>query len=183
MKGTIDIRRVSTPAEQRLVASFKRTLRRRSVRAARSVWSRPLSRVIESRNVYIVEVSLLGLGGTAPCRALVTKCGTARPGSESGAEGRVDVSAFALHLLRRDRPGTWENLYFPVRKITGIGRSRTQTPRTASGVSAAAVNKNAGTDRVPGCKREASAPGSNTGSLSRLIVALESRETLSGGSL
>ena len=171
MKGTIDIRRVSTPAEQRLVASFKRTLRRRPVRAARSVWSRPLSRVIESRNAYIVEVSLLVLGGTAPCRALVTKCGTARPGSESGAEGRVDV------------PGTWENLYFPVRKITGIGRSRTQTPRTASGVSAAAVNKNAGTDRVPGCKREASAPGSNTGSLSRLIVALESRETLSGGSL
>ncbi len=121
MKGTLDIRRVITPARQRLVTSRKRTLRRRSVRAARSVWSRPRSRAVEFRN-FIAEVFLLDPGGTALRRALVTECGEARPESECGAEGRVDV------------PGTWESLYLLVHKITGYGRSRNTTSKADEGV-------------------------------------------------
>jgi hypothetical protein len=85
MKGTLDIRRVLTPARQRVVAIRKRTLRRRSVRAARSVWSRLLSRVIEYRN-FIVEVFLLDPGGTVLCRAAVTERSEARPVFVSGAK-------------------------------------------------------------------------------------------------
>ena len=184
MKGTVDIRRVATPARQRLVASRKRTLRRRSVRAARhevrlarsdgseaaTVWSGSLSCVVECRN-FIVEVFLLDPGGTAPCRALLTKCGVARPASECGAEGCVDI------------PGTWESLCFPVRKTTGEGRSRKPTPKADAVDSVGAAVKNTGSGRVPVRKLNTSGRGSGIGSLSRLIVAFESRETFSGGSL
>ena len=170
MKGTVDIRRVATPARQRLVASRKRTLRRRSVRAARSVWSGSLSCVVECRN-FIVEVFLLDPGGTAPCRALLTKCGVARPASECGAEGCVDI------------PGTWESLCFLVRKTTGLGRSRNPTPKADAADSVGAVVKNTGSGKVPVCKLITSGRGSGIGSLSRLIVAFESRKTFSGGSL
>ena len=170
MKGTVDIRRVATPARQRLVASRKRTLRRRSVRAARSVWSGSLSCVVECRN-FIVEVFLLDPGGTAPRRALLTKCGVARPASECGAEGCVDI------------PGTWESLCFLVRKTTGLGRSRNPTPKAEAADSVGAAVKNTGSGRVPVRKLNTSGRGSGIGSLSRLIVAFESRKTFSGGSL
>jgi len=170
MKGTNDIRRVATPARQRLVASRKRTLRRRSVRAARSVWSGSLSCVVECRN-FIVEVFLLDPGGTVLRRALLTKCGVARPASECGAEGCVDI------------PGTWESLCLPVRKITGKGRSRNPTPKAVVADRVGAAVKNTGSGRVPVRKPNTSGRGSGMGSLSRLIVAIESRETFSGGSL
>jgi len=168
-KGTGDIRRVITPAWQRLVASHKRTLRSHSARVARSVWSRLQSRVIECRN-SIVEVFLFDPGGTALRRALLTKCGAARPASVSGAKGRVDI------------PGTWESLYLPVRKTTGLGRSRIETSMVANGVSAVVAAKQTETGRVPVGKRKSSWSGTGTGSLSPPIVAFENWETFSGGS-
>ncbi len=170
MKGTLDIRRVTTPARQRRVASRKRTLRRRCVRTARSVWSRLLSRVTECRN-FIVEVFLLDPGGTASRWANSTKCSAARPASASGAKEYVDVL------------GTWESLYLPVRKRSGEGRSRNPTSRGESGVSAVLTSETTETGRVPTCERKTSEWGSDTGSLSCPIVAFEIRETFSGGSL
>lgn len=170
MKGTIDIRRVITPARQRRVASRKRTLRRRSVRAARSVWSRLLSRVTEYRN-FIVEVFLFDTGGTAPHWANSTKCNAARPVSASGAKERVDVL------------GTWESLCLLVHKITGIGRSRNTTSCVVYDVPVVAAIEPSGTGRVLTGKTETNRSGSDAGSLNRLIVAFESRETFSGGSL
>ena len=179
MKGTIDIRRVTTPAfakatedkpaQQRLVSSCKRTLRRRSVKAARSVWSGPRSCVVECRN-FIVGAFLLDPGGAVLRRALLTKCGAARPASECGAEGCVDI------------PGTWESLYLLVRKITGLGRSRKRTSLVTCRVSAAVTTEIMETGRVLVSKLKTSWPGSGTGSLSPLIVALENWETFSGGS-
>ena len=169
MKGTIDIRRVATPARQRLVASRKRTLRRRCVSTARSVWSGPRSCVIECRNL-IVGAFLLDPGGAVLRRRHTTVCGTARPASESGAEGRVDV------------PGTWESLYLPVAISTGLGRSRKPTSLAVDGVSAVAAVKLSETGRVPVDEWETSRRGSDTGRLSRLIVAFENRVTFSGGS-
>ncbi len=135
MKGTLDIRRVSTPARQRQVASRKRTLRRRSVRTARSVWSRPQSSAVEFRN-SIAEVFLLDPGGTALRRAILTGRGEARPESECVAEGRVDV------------PGTWESLCLPVYRTTGTGRSRNTTFRVVIGIPAEASIEASGTGRV-----------------------------------
>jgi hypothetical protein len=169
MKGTVDIRWVITPTQQRVVASCKRTLRSHSVRVARSVWSRLQSRVIECRN-FIVEVSLLDPGGTALRRALLTKCGAARPASVSGAEGCVDI------------PGTWESLCLPVRKITGLGRSRNKTSLAMSRASAAMAIELTEAGRVLTSKLKTSWSGSGTGSLSPLIVAFENWETFSGGS-
>lgn len=169
-KGTVDIRWVNTPTQQRLVASCKRTLRSHSARVARSVWSRLRSCVVECRN-SIEGAFLLDPGGAVLCRALWTMRGAARPASECGAEQCVDI------------PGTWESLYLPVLMVCGLGRSRTTTSMIASGVPAAAIAKSAGTGRVPARKLQTSGRGSDGGSLSRLIVALESRETFSGGSL
>jgi len=166
----MDIRRVVTPARQRRVASRKRTLRRRSVRAARSVWSGLRSRVVECRN-FIVGAFLLDPGGAALRRALVTQCDVTRPASECGAKKRVDI------------PGTWESLCFPVLTNAGMGRSRIKTSLTLCGVSTARAIETVETGRVLVSKRKTSWPGSDTGSLSRPIVAIENRETFSGGSL
>ncbi len=170
MKGTLDIRRVTTPAWQRRVASHKRTLRRRSVRAARSVWSRSRSRVTEFRN-FIVEVFLFDTGGTASRWALLTKCNVARPESASGANRCVDVL------------GTWESLYLLVLKVTGVGRNRNTTSRVVCGAPAVATIETSGTGRVLIDELETNRSGSGTGSLSRLIVTFENRKTFSGGSL
>ena len=104
-------------------------------------------------------------------RALLTKCGVARPASECGAEGCVDI------------PGTWESLCLPVRKITGKGRSRNPTPKAVAAGPVGAAVKNTGSGRVPVRKLNTSGRGSGMGRLSRLIVAIEIRETFSGGSL
>jgi hypothetical protein len=168
-KGAIDIRRVVTPARQRWVASRKRTLRRHSVRVARSVWSGLLSRVIECRN-FIVGAFLFDTGGAVLRRTLLTQCDAARPASEGGAKKRVDI------------PGTWESLCFPVLMKSGLGRSRNQTSLALCGVSTARAVETMGTGRVLVSKRKTSWPGSESGSLSLLIVAFENRKTFSGGS-
>lgn len=171
MKRALDIRRVTTPVWQRRVASQKRTLRRRSVRAARSVWSSLQSRATEFRN-FIVEVFLLDPGGTTSCCAQrTTQRSATRPESASGAKQGVDVL------------GTWESLCFPVYKITGVGRNRNTTSRVAVGVPAEAASETTGTGRVPIRESETKGSGSDTGSLSHLIMAFESRETFSRGSL
>ena len=89
----------------------------------------------------------------------------------SGAKERVDV------------PGTWESLCFPVYKRTGIGRSRNTTSKVVLGVPDEAAIETSGTGGVLIGKPETNRSGSDRGSLSRLIVAFESRETFSGGSL
>lgn len=168
MKGTVDLRRVATPAQQRLVASCKRTLRRRSVRTARSVWSGLRSCVVECRN-FIEGAFPFDPGGAVLRRALWTMRGAARPASERGAEQCVEI------------PGTWEGLYLPVSNECGVGRSRTQTPMVATGVPAGATAKTTGTDRVSVSELKTSWRGSDTGRLSRLIVAFESRVTFPEG--
>jgi len=168
-KGTVDIRRVTTPARQRWVTSRKRTLRRHSVRVARSVWSGLLSRVIECRN-FIVGAFPFDTGGAVLRRARRTQCDVARPASECGAKRRVDI------------PGTWESLFFPVQMKSGLGRSRNQTSLALCGVSIVRAIERVETGRVLASKRKTSWPGSELGSLSLLIVALENRETFSGGS-
>jgi len=99
MKDTEDTRRVTTPDRQREGISRKRTLRSRTVRAARSVWSEHQSRVIESRKIRKARVFLLREGRTELSWAAKAEDKMARPGSESRAK------------MYRGIPGTWEGLY------------------------------------------------------------------------
>lgn len=78
--------------------------------------------------------------------------------------------------------GTWESLFLLVAMFTGLGRSRFETSLVARGVPAAATAKSSGTRRVPVGELKTSWRGSDSGSLSGLIVAFESRVTFSGGS-
>lgn len=128
--------------------------------AMATVWSGPRSCVVECRN-FVVGAFLLDPGGAVLRRALLTKCGVARPASECGAEGYVDI------------PGTWESLYLPVRRKAGLGRSRTRTSLAMCGVSAGMAIELTETGRVPVGELKTSWRGSGTGSLSPLIVVMK----------
>jgi hypothetical protein len=171
-KGIVDIRWVATPTRQRLVTSRKRTLRSRSERAARSVWSRYESRVVESRKF----TQRPGLPDCAreDCIALTatTMGSAAGPGSESGADVRVDI------------PGTCEGLPLPdeERRNGMIPDEQRPGSRAAFPPSAAAKQRKESGYRRPS-RRRGRRDGEIAGRLSRPIVALESRETSTGGSL
>lgn len=64
MKHALDTLRVTNPARERLAIARKRTLRRRPVMAARSVWSECQSRIIELRKHRNSRLGLhFGIGG------------------------------------------------------------------------------------------------------------------------
>lgn len=180
MKHDNDTRRVNNPARERLATARKRTLRSASARAARSVWSECQSRVIESRNfddspglpdrvrggstdMYAVR---RGHGAT---RAM---CMEAGPGSESGAE--------AYRGIR----GSWESprvLLTRSRRWTKPDEQRPGVP--AKLTVAGASEQEREHQQSPLCEGNRSGREDARGSLSCLIVAIESRETKSGGSL
>jgi len=167
------------PVRERLAATRKRTLRSAPVRVARSVWSDCQSRVIESRNLAErqgLPVSVRG-GSTAThtvsrfLRAAQATCVWAGPGSKIGAEAYWGIQE------------SWESphvLLFTCRTGTtpGLQRPGTSERLSASGVSE--VERAAGEPATEGNRREREYM---CGSLSCLIVAFESRETLTGGSL
>ena len=169
-KGIIDIRWVPTPTRQRLVTSRKRTLRRRSVRAARSVWSGHRSCVIESRNFQYCPGLPDRCRGDRTVRHATTMSRGAGPGSESGAEVRVDI------------PGTCEGLPLPELNSRNGMKPVEQRPglRNASAVGATAKQAEDSGYCHPS-SRQGWRDGC-AGRLSRLIVAFESWETPTGRS-
>ena len=174
-----DIQWVANPTRERLAATRKRTLRSVPARGARSVWSESRSRVIESRK----SVDRLGLPDL--CRGDSTdvhtvsrhrtgaqaKCTEAGPGSESGAKAQGGIL------------GSWESRPAFERN----GRKRTtpayQRPGTQTELSEVRVSEERKAARALECEGNRSAQAGRSGSLSRLIVAVESRRTSAGRSL
>lgn len=171
MKDTTDTQRVINPARQRLATRRKRTLRRRSAMAARSVWSECQSRVIESRKFddrrSLSDRVRGGSTGTT-ARAMGV---WVRPGSESGAETYWGISGTCegLPLLETN----YRNGMHPVDQLPGWCQGLP--------MHTAANQRELSRYRYPsekrGCRDGAS------GRLSQSIVALESRVTRLGGSL
>jgi hypothetical protein len=179
MKHVIDTQWVSTPTRERLAATRKRTLRSAAARHARSVWSKCQSRVIDSRN----SVDRSGL--PALCRgdniavhtisrhprgAQATCTGTG-PGAESGAKAYGGIL------------GSWESRT----ALSHQCRNRTppahQRPGAWAVLPAVGASESREAARVPASEGNRSARASGGGSLSRCIVAVESRRTSTGGSL
>ena len=179
MKHVIDTQWVSTPTRERLAATRKRTLRSAAARHARSVWSKCQSRVIDSRksadcsglpalrrgdNIVVPTVSRLPRGAQATC----TMTG---PGAESGAKAYGGIL------------GSWESRTV----LSHIRRNRTtpayQRPGAGAVLSATLASETRKATRAPVSEGNRSERASGGGSLSRLIVAIESRRTSTGGSL
>lgn len=171
MKEKVDIQRVTNPVWQRLATDQKRTLRSGSVRAARSVWSKSRSRVIESRN----ELQYWGLpslrrGDSIGAFAMAMN-GSARSGSMGGAEMDWDVlgTCEGLRLLVNDSrikvsriKNTWEEGCVSPPPLQRRKEDRQGTVHQARG--------------------EGFGMGIKSGRLSLLIVAFESWETPLGRS-
>jgi len=163
------IRLVVTPTRQSLASSRKRTLRRRLVMAARSVWSGSRSRVIESRNAK-------------PCWGLP---GRDVGGSTEPAAVRRPSQARRPWWVRPDRDLragqmlvwiTWEHgrsVCF-LQPETGMGKPVDQGPGLPRGLSRQATKPNplkvSPTSYCEGGE-------TSRGSLSVLIVPIESGET------
>ncbi len=171
MKEKLDIQRVTNPVWQRLATDQKRTLRSGSVRAARSVWSESQSRVIESRNeLHYWGLPSLRRGDSTVSFAMAMN-GTARSGSESGAEMDWDVL------------GTCEGLRLLV-KIIRIKVNRIKNTWEGECVSPQILYQTQ-RDRqgtVHQVRGEVFGMGTKPGRLSPLIVAFENRETSLGRS-
>jgi len=171
MKDTIDTQRVATPARQRLATTRKRTLRRRTVMAARSVWSECQSRVIEPRKSddrWSLSDSVRKGSTSATDKA---KGAHVRPGSESGAETYWGISGTCegLPLLEKN----YRNGMHPVDQIPG--RCHVLPMNTA------ANSRELSRYRYP--REERGCRDGVSGRLSRFIVAIESRVTRLGRSL
>jgi hypothetical protein len=171
MKDTIDTQRVTNPVRQRLAASRKRTLRSRTVRSARSVWSEHQSRVIESRKF----ADGLGLPYCAKGDSIVQDdmamtCATS-PGSESRAKMYGGIR------------GTCESLPLPDQNSRNGMKPEEQRPGSRRVFSRCVVAKHRKESGYC-CSRwsQEQQDGEIAGRLSRLIVAIESWETLLGGS-
>ncbi len=186
MKDTEVIQWVSTPTRQRLAISRKRTLRSRkasrddcTVMAARSVWSEDQSLVIESRkDADRWGLPVRGMGGSTGLYAVrpwgrprQAKCSEARPGSESRAK------------IYWDNLGTWESLNSPVKKTRKRTLPSEQRPGVLRNGCVESSQRITANDRKPLTSWKRGSGARVTGSLSSLIVALENRETLPGGSL
>jgi hypothetical protein len=150
----------------------------RPARGARSVWSECQSRVIESRKF----ANRLGLPVCARGDSTVlhpvsrfrrgaqAKCSGAGPGSENGAKTHGGILE------------SWESRTDPsdYRKRTTPGSQRPGAWAVLSAVWASETRK---ATRDSGSEGNRSERGNGGGSLSGLIVALESRRTEAGGSL
>jgi hypothetical protein len=156
IKGTIDTQWVSTPTRQRLATSRKRALRRRSVRAARSVCSEYQSHVIEPRKFDNRWGLPDRVRGDSIAQAATAMACMARPGSESVAEVYGGIL------------GTCEGLPLLDEKISRNGMKPSEQWK-ALGYWCPSPRQG----RQEGA----------SGRLSRLIVAFESRVTLPGRSL
>ena len=171
MKDTIDTQRVTTPARKRLATTRKRTLRRRTVMAARSVWSECQSRVIESRKFvdrWSLPDRVKGGSTDTTVKAMVV---WVRPGSESGAETYWGISGTCegLPLLETN----YRNGMHPVDQLPG--RCQGLPMHTA------ANRRELSRYRYP--SEERGYRDGASGRLSRSIVAIESRVTRLGRSL
>jgi hypothetical protein len=177
-KHVNDTQWAKTPTRERLAAARKRTLRRGSARAARSVWSKCRSRVIESRKLTKrpgLPVQTRGDNTAVPTvsrhpsgtQAMGTEAG---PGSESGAKAYGGILE------------SWESRTDPSnhRKGTTPGSQR---PGAWAMLSAAPVSETRKATKDSGSEGNRSERGNGGGSLSGLIVAIESRRTEAGGSL
>lgn len=169
------IRWVTTPTRQSLASSRKRTLRSRPAMAARSVWSRSKSRVIESRK----EIHRGGL----PIRYM--------GGSTEPAEVRRQLERRRPWWVRLDRDlRTWQMLEWITwkhgRSLISLPKNRIGAPRLTKGPGMARVSgchaaKTDTTAETPGERRAKQALWKR-GSLSTLIVPHESWETQPLGS-
>ena len=139
------------------------TIASSSEMAARSVWGESKSRVIESRNcVHRWSLRFCASGGSTetPREPGVE----VRPGSESRANGRKGFL------------GTCEIRLSPSEKSQKVGDTGKTTPwRTGSDLVSCASEKARQKRVLPGESNEPGEKGS--GSLSGLIVAVESRRT------
>ncbi len=172
MKDTVDTQWVATPTRQRLATSRKRTLRSRSERAARSVWSEHRSRGIESRKVLTRQGLPADIRGDSIAQDVMAMTCAARPGSVTGAE------------VYRGIQGTCEGLPLPEQVSRNGMNPAEQRPGQRKVLPSSAVakhRKKSGYRRSS--LRQERRDGEIAGRLSRLIVAFESRETLLGRSL
>lgn len=85
-KYTSDTRWGINPTRQRLATSRKRTLRSRSARSARSVWSEYQSCVMESRKLALRRGFSVRTRGNSTVSTAIAMGDAARPGSVSGAK-------------------------------------------------------------------------------------------------
>lgn len=175
LKRTTVIRWVATPTRQSLASSRKRTLRRRPAMAARSVWSGSKSRVIESRKAnHCGGLPSRNMGGSTEPAAV------RRP-----SQGR---RPWWVRLDRDLRAGqmlvwiTWEHGRSPYSLLKNRnGARRLNKCPGAATVSGCRVEKTDTTGDAPG-ERRAKQALRKRGSLSTLIVPIESWETQPLGS-
>ena len=175
LKRTTVIRWVNTPTRQSLASSRKRTLRRRSAMAARSVWSGSKSRVIESRKVnHRGGLPILIMGGSTEPAAVRRPSKGRRPWRE-----RLDRDLRAGQMLVWI---TWEHGRSPYSLLRNRNRARrTNKCPGAAMVSGCRAEKTDKTGDAPGERRAKQALWKR-GSLSTLIVPSESWETQPLGS-
>jgi len=175
LKRTTVIRWVNTPTRQSLASSRKRTLRRRSAMAARSVWSGSRSRVIESRKVnHRGGLPIRNMGGSTEPAAVRRPSKGRRPWWE-----RLDRDLRAGQMLMWI---TWEHGRSPYSLLKNRNRARrmNKCPGAAM-VSGCRAEKTDKTGDAPGERRAKQALWKR-GSLSTLIVPSESWETQPLGS-
>ena len=178
MKHARDTQWVTSPTRERLATVRKRTLRRRPAMAARSVWSECQSRVIEPRKVAL-------LSGPSCC---------GEGGRHRHAHSKSCLRSNAGHV-HGDRAGVYERgrgiSGYPVKlgeSLRSLERTRTWTPpgnqRPCREPGARpAPERTTARSREPGSEGNRSDREAVLGSLSGLIVAMESRETQTGRSL
>ena len=179
MKHVNDTQWVNTPTRERLAATRKRTLRRVTVRGARSVWSECQSRVIESRN----SADRLGLpvcerGGSIALHTVrrhrsvaQAMCRGTGPGAESGAKAQWGVL------------GSWESRTVPAWNSRKRMTPAQQRPGAWAVLSKADASETRGSMRKPAREGNRSERVCGSGSRRGLIVATESRRTEAGRSL
>ena len=179
MKHVIDTQWVSTPTRERLAATRKRTLRSVTVRRARSVWSKCQSRVMDSRNsvdrpglpvlcrgdnIAMHPVSRHRHGAQATCMET-------GPGAESGAEAYGGIL------------GSWESHSVLSNKCRNRTTPVHQRPGAKVVLPATGASEVREAARAPASEGNRSERVNASGSLSRFIVAVESRRTSAGRSL
>ena len=172
MKDIIGTQWVPTPTRKRLVTNRKRTLRSRSEKAARSVWSECESCMTESRNFVDCQGLPVRVRGDNIARNDLTMDRATRPGSASRADTYWGIlgTCEGLPLLGLN----YRNGIKPVEQFPGHHK-------TLLSWGVAKKMKRPRYDHPS--LRQGGLDGEIVGRLSRLIVAFESRETLLGRSL
>ena len=179
MKPTKDTRWVTTPTRERLAATRKPALRRRTVMAARSVCGGCRSRVIEPRKDRNSCQGLpIGIRGGETAMHVIrrldngtqARCMEAGPESMSGARAHVGYPVKLGEPIQAcvNNRTRMPPVYQRPRSLPAVHRERSETDAPAQ-------------DRTSEGNR--SACDDVLGSLSAYVVAIESRETLAGGSL